>query len=214
MKFPEIPTDNLYKFMAISGIVLIISSYLPVYLASKKVGVLERIKGESKLIDQEHDWVTKDLEILGHQIDTLMTQVVELTGISASEITMALNAGYSFNEISKDKNANLEKYQMKWEELEAKYQEQIKLQREQIIKLIQIDTNLNVHNRYLKMLLWWKKLTLITFSVGCFLSGFGFVRWYIKLQVPTRPDNQTEGEGRAKTIGQIGTAQQHQKRCT
>lgn len=184
MKFPEIPTDNLYKFMAISGIVLLIASYLPVFLASKKVGVLARIKGESQLIDQEHDWVSKDLEILEHQMDTLITQVVELTGISTSEITMALNAGYSLTEIGKEKHTNLEKNQMKWEELEAKFQEQLKLQREQIIKLIQINTNLEVHNSHLKMLLWWKRLTMITFFAGGFLSALGFGRWYTKLQVP------------------------------
>lgn len=184
MKFPEIPTDNLYKFMAISGIALIISSYLPVYLASKNVGILARIKGEIELNNQEHDWVLMDVEILEHQMDTLMTQVVELTGISASEITTTLNAGYSLAEIGKDKNINLEKYQIQWEELEAKLQEQRKLQREKTIELIQINTNLKVHNRYLEMLCWWKKLTLIAFSAGCFLSGLGFTCWYIKLQVP------------------------------
>jgi len=117
-------------------------------------------------------------------MDFLIAKVAELTGISTSEITLALNAGHSLTEIGKGKISDLEKYQMKWEELEAKFREQVKIQREQIIKLIQLNTNLEMHNNYLKTLLWGKRLALISAFVGGFLAMFGFGRWYTKLQVP------------------------------
>lgn len=184
MKLPEIPTDNLYKFMAITGILLLIAPYLPIYLGWKAGAELARIKGESKIVNIEHDWMLKEVEILNHQIDTLIAQVVELTGISTSEIIMALNAGRSLSDIGKVKRTNLEKHQVKWEELEAKFREQLKLQREQIIKLTQLNTNLEVHNNHLKMLLWGKRLAMISASAGGFLTVFGFGCWYIKLQAP------------------------------
>jgi len=48
MKFFEIPTDNLYKFMATTGILLLIISYLPIYLAWEAGGNLARMKGKDK----------------------------------------------------------------------------------------------------------------------------------------------------------------------
>jgi len=180
MKLFDIPTDNLYKFMALSGLVLIIASYIPFYHGWKAGVDIAEAKGEGEIIEAETDWARKELDILEHQIDTFIARMVELTGISKSEITAALNAGQSLVEISKD----LEEHQAKWQELEAKSREHLKLFREQIIKLIRLNANWEVINYRLKTMLWLKRLAQIGALAGGFLAGLGFRLWYTKLQVP------------------------------
>lgn len=183
MKFPEIPTDNLYKFMAISGIVLLIASYLPYYHAYKMQVDLISLIGEHEIMGLEEKWASEQLDVLKHKADTLASQMSALMGMPASEIIKALSDGRSLSEVSKNKHIDLEKYQMKWEELDTKVLDLTKLMKEQLIKETKIGTNIAVYKCHRKMITWGKRLTLISAFVGGFLAMFGFGRWYTKLQV-------------------------------
>ncbi len=180
MKLFDIPTDNLYKFMALSGLVLIIASYFPLYHGWMTGVDLEKVKGENKLIEQEVNWVQQELDILDRQMDNFITRTAERTGMSESEITAVLNNGQSLVEISK----GLKDEEAKWKELESKFREHLKLFREQIIKQIQLSSNLDVINYRLKAMLQLKRLAYISSFVGGLLTVWGFGLWYTKLQVP------------------------------
>jgi hypothetical protein len=58
MKFPEIPTDNLYKFMAISGIILFIAAFLPVVHSFKLKVESIRLNGEIETLQKEIEWAS------------------------------------------------------------------------------------------------------------------------------------------------------------
>ena len=73
---------------------------------------------------------------------------------------------------------------MGWQELEAKFREQHKLFRDQMIKQILLNTNLEVINWKLKTLVWLKRFTQIGALAGGLLAGAGFRLWYTKLQAP------------------------------
>lgn len=180
MKLFDIPTDNLYKFMALSGIVLIITSYIPIYQAWIEGVEIEKVKGERDIIEIEVEWTRKEIDKITEQMNVLIDNIVEISGISKNEITEALNAKQSLVDINKD----LKEHQMKWEELEAKGIEQLKLFREQIIKTYQLKTNSKVVNCRLRMLLWLKRLTMIGSFIGVIMTVSGFGLWYKKLQVP------------------------------
>ncbi|MGA1979617.1 MAG: hypothetical protein ABSG99_03505 [Sedimentisphaerales bacterium] len=53
MKFPEIPTDNLYKFMAIFGLILVIAPYLSIFYAYKLTDDAIRLEGEIETLKKE-----------------------------------------------------------------------------------------------------------------------------------------------------------------
>lgn len=184
MKFPEIPTDNLYKFMALSGIVLFIASYLPFYHVHKLRVDLARIQGEHNLIKQKAEWVSEEVERIKHGNEPLMAQMAELTEISASEITAAVNAGLTFSEVCKIKGVDIEKHEIKWDELTAKLSDQLKLLQEQQIKRIELMTNLEMLNCHLKMVVREQWLATSAAFLGSVLSFCGFTLWYRRLQAP------------------------------
>lgn len=64
MKIPVIPTDNLYKFMALFGIVLLISGYLPYFQAHKLTIDWARLNGEILILKEEIKWASSDIDNL------------------------------------------------------------------------------------------------------------------------------------------------------
>jgi hypothetical protein len=64
MKIPAIPTDNLYKFMALFGIVLLISGYLPYFQAHKLTIDETRLDGEILILKEEIKWASSDIDNL------------------------------------------------------------------------------------------------------------------------------------------------------
>ncbi len=61
MKFPELPTDNLYKFMALFGITLLISSYFPLFQTYKLMVDSARLGGEIAILEKEIESVTSSI---------------------------------------------------------------------------------------------------------------------------------------------------------
>jgi hypothetical protein len=58
MKLPVFPTDNLYKFMALFGIALLIAEYLPLFHAYKLTVDQTRLDGEINVLNKEIEWKT------------------------------------------------------------------------------------------------------------------------------------------------------------
>lgn len=62
MKLPELPTDNLYKFMALAGITIIVLSLFPIYHAYKlKLNIID-VRGEVETLKTQLKWLKQDIK--------------------------------------------------------------------------------------------------------------------------------------------------------
>ena len=179
MKFIDIPTDNLYKFMAIFGIYLLTISFLPFYYGWVVKYDLSEVEGEREVIDKKVYWINEEIKNLNNQIETFMTEITVLSGISKSEIIIALNNGKSLGDISN----KFKEHQVTWQTIESKYIEKNKLFRDQIVKAIQLKTKTKIINQKLKAIVWLSRASLFGFSFGGFFTTLGFGLWYIKFQI-------------------------------
>ncbi len=78
MEFPEIPTDNLYKFMALSGVVILVLSLIPFYHAHRLYLDALHLSGDIKICGIQLEWQSKDANELMQQLDTLTPQISNL----------------------------------------------------------------------------------------------------------------------------------------
>lgn len=72
MNIPNLPTDSLYKFFALSGVTLVIVSCSALYIAvnsfSEKV---TEVNGAQKLVELEIDWLDQDTKLLEREVSTM-----------------------------------------------------------------------------------------------------------------------------------------------
>ncbi len=184
MKFPEIPTDNLYKFMATSGIVIIITSFVPLFYQHKLRMQYIQFSGEIVKLAYENESLIEDAEKYANvKLDGLRKRAVKLSEDFQSRIKKSW-----FNIISrKDFNTfkdGLENLQVELLEA-AKETEEITNERERINELI---IQLGIKKAELSYLsgIINTGLDLFRFGVisGIVLTFLGFLLWYQKLQFP------------------------------
>ena len=184
MKLPEIPTDNLYKFMALSGLTLVILSFLPNFHAYNLKVSLIRLDGEVKTLTEEVEWVSSNLKKLDNEIESMKVRIAKLTGISVSEITLALSTRLPLSDIRKEKEIELEKHSKELDELRAKRSRYVEMFRKQAIKTIQISTKQQEYVYLGKMIMREVVIAGCAGIFGVLLAVNGFVFWYKKLQLP------------------------------
>ncbi|MFH1942329.1 MAG: hypothetical protein ABIL68_09515, partial [bacterium] len=63
MNFPKIPTDNLYKFLSIIGIIILLISMIPKYLEFKFNGDFIKIECESEILDRKMEFFKSDVDL-------------------------------------------------------------------------------------------------------------------------------------------------------
>ena len=70
MNIPELPTDNLYKFVALAGLFFIFSAFLP-FLHSHYLQVdLINALGESAVLKLEAKWLQEDISDLKGEVES------------------------------------------------------------------------------------------------------------------------------------------------
>jgi DNA repair exonuclease SbcCD ATPase subunit len=166
MKLPEIPTDNLYKFLAISGIIIFLISYLPLFHSYKLNLQLARLEGESKAVKEEREWLFSDANEVRNELQNLTKQL---------------------SEIQKDRKVTEgaeETLKKKLEEKVAKLLEYTQLLHKQSLKTIEIDTKLEELRVHIAMLKTEANLSISGHIIGAILALVGFSLWYKKLQAP------------------------------
>ncbi len=169
MKLPEIPTDNLYKFMALSGIAVIFASFLPFYLfynlnikAIRLSGKLEELKLVSKLSEMKY-------ERLSERSYELLKVLDELLKVQAEEPEEQQKIKKTFEELEK---------------LQIQRAEKIKMAEKDALDSIQ-------HLAQWKELVYLKRCYRAALLIGMFALGFGIILtirgfqfWKEKLQIP------------------------------
>jgi len=181
MKFPEIPTDNLYKFMAISGITIVIISLLPFYHVHVATIDTIRLGGEIQKLDEQAIWITEDVEKLKEETDKLKKEVDKKLGhISFKEIEEVVRAQKPDSEMTKEQ---VEKVEDELNKIELKASEITNAIRKHKTLSIELKMKLNEQTYLNRVMRIESILFLIGALVGFLLSLTGFMLWYRKVQI-------------------------------
>ncbi len=161
MKFPEIPTDNLYKFMALSGIAVIFASFLPFYLFYNLNIKAIRLSGKLEELKAVRDYSELRHKTLAATIDGLLKVRARAEELKEQQ--------------------NTEKI---LEELHAKQAENTEMLWKSALAAIQ-------HNAQWKELVYLKRCYKAALLIGMSALGFGIILtirgfqfWKEKLQIP------------------------------
>ena len=201
-----LPTDNLYKFKALSGLILILLSFTPLLLVMELTSEATLIKGEIQKYEIDRDVIsvrTKDLsaesKLLNTQTKDLEIKVNNLKSTIEGLNKEVNNAHEQFNNSEEEKN----KYKFKLDQIQAACDEHSKLNKtyfdkiqsienmtENISNLIckqrKIGVDLHTKNELLKnkntQLDLFQILSIIIFFSGLYLSCHGFKCWYSRTQ--------------------------------
>ncbi len=183
MKYPELPTDSLYKFMALSGIAILLISLVPFYHAHKLHLEVICLGGDIKTLNTQTEWLSNDLEQLKDEISILKKQTDELNEVTTSEITTALSTKRLLSDVRAEKDKEAEKIEKKLDKLVNKRLQFEEIGRKQKLTSIQIRAK-NEEHKYLVRIIGVELLTgALGLICGIFLAIKGFKLWYRKVQV-------------------------------
>ena len=159
--FPNIPTDNLYKFIALSGLLIVLAALY--YYATQVTELQDRVNDSTLLMDElsvklEH-WKSKvDLAKRITEASISMRQGKKVIGDNKLLLTYT-------NEETKQLMEDIDEYELEVSLLKARYEFSAR-----------VSDNLIDHIAFVK----WTSLSCILF--GVWLMFHGFAMWYFKVQ--------------------------------
>ncbi|HKI49468.1 MAG TPA: hypothetical protein VKA69_09070 [Desulfobacteria bacterium] len=175
MSFLSLPTDNLYKFIALSGLAIIFLSFIP--FKNNYENKIEKIQlsGDLKILEAEiysyknrTSIITEIMKLTQSDIKKLEMQRKKLEFMDAKSFSKHVQFEEQMNEFSN----HLFDLTIKEHEYLLKIQ----------THSIELETKTNkiesISNRIKILLL----ISTIGFIIGTLLSIFGFVLWYMKCQ--------------------------------
>ena len=185
MEIPNIPTDNLYKFMAITGIVIVIIS-VGTFLYS-----LKNLKNDILEYERKVELLSVDIEYWSNDTQALqeifMSEFFNESDVSSdtSELNlMKSDTTYSVSVLMWD-------YYIKSSHFsDSNYKVALSVWQESLKKTIELrKNNINIEHYYeqikfKKLLLFIHSLvTIIAFGLGIISAAYGFLYWYYKHQI-------------------------------
>lgn len=185
------PTENLYKFIAISGILLIIASYYPSYLTFKLGEQYYDLMRNQKILIADLDNINKRLSDVNQTASSLTEKYKEIEKKGDEIIEFSKQKNIKNKEIAKSIKQEIENYKYLQAEIEA-----LKKRLESIDNLEEFrakSEQQDIKNAELKVtsaqLEFYgneidrlKQLSWILFITGLGMIGYGFNRWYTKIQ--------------------------------
>jgi len=170
MNIPSLPTDNLYKFIAIFGLVLLsISIYTTQSFRNKIIAFNQEING---------------IKEMSHLTSIRQENIQEIINEIFAEINQdTINASLKEKKsILERKGRQAENFNNEMVSLSNRYTDYVY---EQMQLLGSRDTIIENHNKTLEKWLKW---------VGIFAMFFGFVAWYFKHQRFLDAERKLKGE--------------------
>jgi hypothetical protein len=171
MELPKVPTDNLYKFMALSGIVLLVASAFPRYWQAKLEFELIRAQGEKRKGIKKKDWASADVDYLLTKSNKLKEETSkwkEAKDLAAAEPQLIEK---------KRQEIRTDAYEIKAVNTEIR-----RLYRDSEIAAIEVKTKEKEISQRLDVIRRLKYVIAGGKWVGAILSVSGFLLWYHKLQ--------------------------------
>jgi len=164
MNLPSLPTDNLYKFMAISGIVLFIFSVVFYQTSVRSI--------ETQIITTE-----QDMSILELQAESLDIDVNALSDeVNTLEETVSKDKATKVDREIKDQIAS------RLVELNQKNDQQKSKLLEQEINSTKITYQTKLIKLFIDELRGYAVLLAITIPGSLVMKGYGFYCWYTRVQ--------------------------------
>ncbi|MHC4738741.1 MAG: hypothetical protein ACYS9Y_07535 [Planctomycetota bacterium] len=157
MNLPQLPTDNLYKFVALSGIALIILSMMPHYYTFKTFPESYQFNIEMEQLKKRIEWLQDDAKEIQKERDELRGNLPKL-----------------------EKDV----VKTQWQELQAKVSEYKKAYRE--IEMLKIQFFYKAKQEiHISILMIAATLYGLSLTIGGIIMAYkGFKLWYIRLQIP------------------------------
>lgn len=198
MELPSLPTDNLYKFIALSGIALVIVSILPFFHRYKLQVEIIRLEGNIDVLERQVEWTEADVNELKKESATLKKEtatlldktykfkdrVDKLKETHASDKDSVVNTGETSSGIDKELLTETKDIIKKRLEIEERLFEIVEIHRKHKIKAANIKAKDKEHT-YLKRMIYMESYVGCAGLVsGLFLAIIGFTLWYKRLQVP------------------------------
>lgn len=164
----QIPTDSLYKFCAITGIITILFSiYLPYSIFIDTNKQLITMKYEATKLNLEVNYTNEDIKEISENVKEMDKELTILENKSIKLTEIEIKRLKDFAKEFNIKNNSLKKlireHEIKVEQLKATQEK--------------LETILNFSDFILKIGNFGRVL-------GFILSCFGFIMWYKKIQKP------------------------------
>jgi preprotein translocase subunit SecG len=193
------PTDNLYKFVAISGLLFIVLSFYPNYL-NFKLGEqkIEHLKNlnilniELKNLVEESEQISKKANEIKDKASELFEGMKKNSETIKSAAQNAQNKNIKTAKIlqneflSNDKVNEISRNELNENELkinDADLQNQEKM-KQQKIKLAELNSTSELIGYYNEQISWLKTLSKLIFTSGLIFVATGFYFWLVKHQMP------------------------------
>lgn len=169
MTLPELPTDNLYKFMSIFGLLLFFSSYYFPWIRYTQIQpAIFDLEVEVSISELEHKYLLEDLDSLDNNIQTLEQEVDGLDKLPTENLTHK-SVGESEIKLNSIKD---KLYQLK--DLKRNSEKKTIILSNKVNRLEQ----LGHENKIIGIVF------LVISTVGFILSVQGLKLWYQRLQGP------------------------------
>ncbi len=187
---PNLPTDNLYKFVALFGLVLFIFGfYFPQEKFARAFAQLREAKKAQKLakirIDRKKAQNEDALNHVQSTMDELKKNQKLLldaeAALKAKQPSQALESEYkALTEQVRQHNAKVEK---NGEEIEKGEAQVVEISDEMSIALVNAEADLDAVNQSKWRVIWWSIMSIGCLIIGSIMMLHGFHQWYARVQV-------------------------------
>ncbi len=197
MTIPNLPTDNYYKFLALSGVVIAITCAI-LFLNQmntldsevNSLGIeVSQSKLEKKFLEEDYSEITNQIKSLGSydtvlaksNLDSMITEYFKknLTSLQTDKNTRDF---YEFMFKYEDKIIPIGP---KVQKIKASLSEQTQIKRKLDLKIVTIEEKLKII-RHKKNYLLFTGIGLVIFCIiGIRIASKGFVKWYNLVQKPS-----------------------------
>jgi len=199
MTIPNLPTDNLYKFIALTGSILFLFCWVYPLSRIEKIENermllakdIARIEIEQKVLLENSNELNENLELLKKEMYETYGNIDSLRKIDPIRIDI-----YKFKE--KLKNKDYREYLKFTYDYEKQLYPEIKKVEEfnKTMNEIKNKTNelrinsVELSSKHMQLCekvrqeKSWNKLSVIGIILGIIISGCGFTLWYYKVQLP------------------------------
>lgn len=182
MDFIKPPTDSLYKFVALSGLILILVSVTwPPWLLNKLMLSQYEVERDQKVLESEVNQTG---------LETLQFGLAEqLFNVDTKELKVKTEELQQETSVSKKQalNKEIEGLKARWQE---QYKEMEKRGLDQGRALAANQKMILEMNYKVKVFIWYTRaisavyvMAVLTFSMGLVMSVWGFRLWYLRLQI-------------------------------
>jgi len=210
MELPNLPTDNLYKFMSLTGILFVVFFYVYPLTRIDKIRIeqinlnaeLARLNVSTEIFKFKQSSLQKDFKTLEKKI---VEKYGETDSISKFEKKQRINLDKLWNNLHDKEYREYLKFTFDYEKkiipekfeldlLKSMSDSIMEIGNKQRLILIEIESKNAQIGEKIKQENGWIWAEILGFSLGLILTTLGFKFWYYKVQIPLDEKSKLENE--------------------